>query len=162
MIDTDIQINLFSIELLHIRSTPRLCSFKAYSLTLCGIVIWLYSRFPLKIPIGWFMVQTQWERWESFCVVFLCPQSQGNNSKNSVVSSSSTKDSSMSSSAPMVPHLYLVSLTLLFMASFHCFHLFNVQFCLLLIFLLHPMLSKIFSVLGPLSRPSSSASLLLF
>uniref|UniRef100_A0A8P4K6R6 calcium/calmodulin-dependent protein kinase n=1 Tax=Dicentrarchus labrax TaxID=13489 RepID=A0A8P4K6R6_DICLA len=52
------------------------------------------------------------------CCVSL-PQSQGNNSKNSVVSSSSTKDSSMSSSAPMVPHLYLVSLTLLFMASFH-------------------------------------------
>uniref|UniRef100_A0A8C3AZG2 calcium/calmodulin-dependent protein kinase n=1 Tax=Cyclopterus lumpus TaxID=8103 RepID=A0A8C3AZG2_CYCLU len=34
------------------------------------------------------------------CCVSL-PQSQGNNSKNSVVSSSSTKDSSMSSSAPM-------------------------------------------------------------
>uniref|UniRef100_A0AAQ4QUD8 calcium/calmodulin-dependent protein kinase n=1 Tax=Gasterosteus aculeatus aculeatus TaxID=481459 RepID=A0AAQ4QUD8_GASAC len=40
------------------------------------------------------------------CVSLL--QSQGN-SKNSVVSSSSTKDSSMSSSAPMVPHLYLGS-----------------------------------------------------
>uniref|UniRef100_A0A8C6UJF6 calcium/calmodulin-dependent protein kinase n=1 Tax=Neogobius melanostomus TaxID=47308 RepID=A0A8C6UJF6_9GOBI len=39
-------------------------------------------------------------------------KSQGNNSKNSVVSSSSTKDSSMSSSAPMVPHLYLVSVIL--------------------------------------------------
>lgn len=52
------------------------------------------------------------------------PQSQGNNSKNSVVSSSSTKDSNMSSSAPMVPHLYLLSLTLLFFtASFHCLHL---------------------------------------
>uniref|UniRef100_A0A673AP40 calcium/calmodulin-dependent protein kinase n=1 Tax=Sphaeramia orbicularis TaxID=375764 RepID=A0A673AP40_9TELE len=48
------------------------------------------------------------------CCVSL-PQSQGNNSKNSVVSSSSTKDSSMSSSAPMVPHLYLVSVTLLSM-----------------------------------------------
>uniref|UniRef100_A0A3Q3K4V3 calcium/calmodulin-dependent protein kinase n=1 Tax=Monopterus albus TaxID=43700 RepID=A0A3Q3K4V3_MONAL len=39
--------------------------------------------------------------------------------KNSVVSSSSTKDSSMSSSAPMVPYLCLVFLTLLFTASFH-------------------------------------------
>uniref|UniRef100_A0A7N6A9P7 calcium/calmodulin-dependent protein kinase n=1 Tax=Anabas testudineus TaxID=64144 RepID=A0A7N6A9P7_ANATE len=58
------------------------------------------------------------------CCVSL-PQSQGNNSKNSVVSSSSTKDSSMSSTAPMVPHLYLVSLTLLFTASFHYSHLFN-------------------------------------
>uniref|UniRef100_A0AAX7T2M9 calcium/calmodulin-dependent protein kinase n=1 Tax=Astatotilapia calliptera TaxID=8154 RepID=A0AAX7T2M9_ASTCA len=54
----------------------------------------------------------------TLCCVSL-PQSQGNNSKNSVVSSSSTKDSSMSSSAPMVPHLYLVSLLLI--ASFHCF-----------------------------------------
>uniref|UniRef100_A0A668SJC7 calcium/calmodulin-dependent protein kinase n=1 Tax=Oreochromis aureus TaxID=47969 RepID=A0A668SJC7_OREAU len=36
----------------------------------------------------------------TMCCVSL-PQSQGNNSKNSVVSSSSTKDSSMSSSAPM-------------------------------------------------------------
>lgn len=59
----------------------------------------------------------------TLCCVSL-PQSQGNNSKNSVVSSSSTKDSSMSSSAPMVPHLCLVSFTLLFMASFYCFHLF--------------------------------------
>uniref|UniRef100_A0A3P8R7X4 calcium/calmodulin-dependent protein kinase n=1 Tax=Astatotilapia calliptera TaxID=8154 RepID=A0A3P8R7X4_ASTCA len=48
----------------------------------------------------------------TLCCVSL-PQSQGNNSKNSVVSSSSTKDSSMSSSAPMVPHLYLVSLLLI-------------------------------------------------
>lgn len=54
----------------------------------------------------------------TLCCVSL-PQSQGNNSKNSVVSSSSTKDSSMSSSAPMVPHLYLVSLLLI--ASFRCF-----------------------------------------
>uniref|UniRef100_A0A8C6KVA7 calcium/calmodulin-dependent protein kinase n=1 Tax=Nothobranchius furzeri TaxID=105023 RepID=A0A8C6KVA7_NOTFU len=39
----------------------------------------------------------------NLCCVSL-PQSQGN-SKNSVVSSTSTKDSSVSSSAPMVPHL---------------------------------------------------------
>uniref|UniRef100_A0A8C3AYH1 calcium/calmodulin-dependent protein kinase n=1 Tax=Cyclopterus lumpus TaxID=8103 RepID=A0A8C3AYH1_CYCLU len=43
-------------------------------------------------------------RTQSVGVILCCvslPQSQGNNSKNSVVSSSSTKDSSMSSSAPM-------------------------------------------------------------
>lgn len=34
------------------------------------------------------------------------PQSQGDSSKNSVVSSNSTKDSSMSSSAPMVPQFF--------------------------------------------------------
>lgn len=61
--------------------------------------------------------------WSSRSRVLCCaslPQSQENNSKNSVVSSSSTKDSSMSSSAPMVPHLYLVSVTLFFYsAPFH-------------------------------------------
>uniref|UniRef100_A0A667YWV3 calcium/calmodulin-dependent protein kinase n=1 Tax=Myripristis murdjan TaxID=586833 RepID=A0A667YWV3_9TELE len=50
------------------------------------------------------------------CCCVSLPQPQANNSKNSVVSSSSTKDSSISSSAPMVPHLYLVSLMLLFKA----------------------------------------------
>uniref|UniRef100_A0A8C8FWF3 calcium/calmodulin-dependent protein kinase n=1 Tax=Oncorhynchus tshawytscha TaxID=74940 RepID=A0A8C8FWF3_ONCTS len=46
-----------------------------------------------------------------FVLLFFLPQPQTNNSKNSVVSStSSTKDSSISSSAPMVSHLYLVSL----------------------------------------------------
>uniref|UniRef100_A0A3Q3KGA8 calcium/calmodulin-dependent protein kinase n=1 Tax=Monopterus albus TaxID=43700 RepID=A0A3Q3KGA8_MONAL len=63
----------------------------------------------------WFMVWPQWE--QLFYVYFSLPQSQGNNSKNSVVSSSSTKDSSMSSSAPMVPYLCLVFLTLLFTGS---------------------------------------------
>uniref|UniRef100_A0A671XYI6 calcium/calmodulin-dependent protein kinase n=1 Tax=Sparus aurata TaxID=8175 RepID=A0A671XYI6_SPAAU len=65
---------------------------------------------------------------EAVGVILCCvslPQSQGNSSKNSVVSSSSTKDSSMSSSAPMVPHLYLV-LSHCFL--WHHFHIFNVQF----------------------------------
>lgn len=76
---------------------------------------------------------------EAVGVILCCvslPQSQGNSSKNSVVSSSSTKDSSMSSSAPMVPHLYLV-LSHCFL--WHHFHIFNVQFCpflLLLLFLI--------------------------
>uniref|UniRef100_A0A4W5P2R4 calcium/calmodulin-dependent protein kinase n=1 Tax=Hucho hucho TaxID=62062 RepID=A0A4W5P2R4_9TELE len=46
-----------------------------------------------------------------FVLLFFLSQPQTNNNKNSVVSStSSTKDSSISSSAPMVSHLYLVSL----------------------------------------------------
>uniref|UniRef100_A0A3P8Y638 calcium/calmodulin-dependent protein kinase n=1 Tax=Esox lucius TaxID=8010 RepID=A0A3P8Y638_ESOLU len=45
-----------------------------------------------------------------FVLLFFLPQPQTNNNKNSVVSSSSsTKDNSISSSAPMVSHLYLGS-----------------------------------------------------
>uniref|UniRef100_A0A3B4Z338 calcium/calmodulin-dependent protein kinase n=1 Tax=Stegastes partitus TaxID=144197 RepID=A0A3B4Z338_9TELE len=54
------------------------------------------------------------ELWHPVGITLCCvslPQSQGNNSKNSVVSSSSTKDSSMSSSAPMVPHLLYLGST---------------------------------------------------
>uniref|UniRef100_A0A674DVW3 calcium/calmodulin-dependent protein kinase n=1 Tax=Salmo trutta TaxID=8032 RepID=A0A674DVW3_SALTR len=54
-----------------------------------------------------------------WCCFFLS-QPQTNNSKNSVVSStSSTKDSSISSSAPMVSHLYLVSLIVALLTLFH-------------------------------------------
>uniref|UniRef100_A0A8C7QI59 calcium/calmodulin-dependent protein kinase n=1 Tax=Oncorhynchus mykiss TaxID=8022 RepID=A0A8C7QI59_ONCMY len=64
-----------------------------------------------------------------FVLLFFLPQPQTNNSKNSVVSStSSTKDSSISSSAPMVSHLYLLSLIfektgLLVLSVFLCFFL---------------------------------------
>uniref|UniRef100_A0A674B676 calcium/calmodulin-dependent protein kinase n=1 Tax=Salmo trutta TaxID=8032 RepID=A0A674B676_SALTR len=55
-----------------------------------------------------------------FVLLFFLPQPQTNNSKNSVVSStSSTKDSSISSSAPMVSHLYLVSLIVALLTLFH-------------------------------------------
>lgn len=61
----------------------------------------------------------------STCLVFSLPQSQGDSSKNSVVSSNSTKDSSMSSSAPMVPQffyfIFSLHLMLLFIASFPSF-----------------------------------------
>uniref|UniRef100_A0A8C7N1I1 calcium/calmodulin-dependent protein kinase n=1 Tax=Oncorhynchus kisutch TaxID=8019 RepID=A0A8C7N1I1_ONCKI len=57
-----------------------------------------------------------------FVLLFFLPQPQTNNSKNSVVSStSSTKDSSISSSAPMVSHLYLFEKTgLLVLSVFLC------------------------------------------
>lgn len=132
----------------------------------------------LNIYIGRAMALFLFSTWDSHRLVYglgpvgaagviLCcvslPQSQGTNSKNSVVSSSSTKDSSMSSSAPMVPHLYLVSLTLLFYGIISLFPSFK---CLVLspphLFLSHPIFSEIFSVLRPLPRPLSSASLLLF
>uniref|UniRef100_A0A671TDK6 calcium/calmodulin-dependent protein kinase n=1 Tax=Sinocyclocheilus anshuiensis TaxID=1608454 RepID=A0A671TDK6_9TELE len=47
-----------------------------------------------------------------FCFVLFLPQPQTNNNKNSVVSSS-TKDSSISSTAPMVPHLNFLFLSLI-------------------------------------------------
>uniref|UniRef100_A0A673HIX9 calcium/calmodulin-dependent protein kinase n=1 Tax=Sinocyclocheilus rhinocerous TaxID=307959 RepID=A0A673HIX9_9TELE len=47
-----------------------------------------------------------------FCFVLFLPQPQTNNNKNSVVSSS-TKDSSISSTAPMVPHLNFLFISLI-------------------------------------------------
>ncbi|MEQ2306321.1 hypothetical protein AMECASPLE_007014 [Ameca splendens] len=87
----------------------------------------------------------------TLCCVSLT-QSQGNNSKNSVVSSSSTKDSSMSSSAPMVPHLFnfthVAFLWLHFIFSFFLAFSYSVS----------PLLGETFSVSSILRILSASFS----
>lgn len=69
-------------------------------------------RLGLNSPMGLpTYIHTVYSVEVILCCCFFLSQPQTNNNKNSVVSStSSTKDSSISSSAPMVSHLYLLSL----------------------------------------------------
>lgn len=138
------------------------------------ICLFLWLELPLLLTVELLLepwrfpeVGSEWGPSASQPVfVFSLPQSQGDSSKNSVVSSNSTKDSSMSSSAPMVPQFFYFPFFPPSHLAFDCIiSIFQFKFSFVstsVFFFVRPMWSENFSAENPASFSSFILGLFAF